>query len=220
MGGKAMTTGDSRGEQPLSEMATSGQPPRTETAPEEWVDLYADSLFRYAMYRVANPAIAEELVQETFLAALAERSKDRFHGQSSVKSWLIGILKHKITDHLRSKYRNRAEQLANIRENEIEEYFDQRGNWRVKPGQWGDDPQNRYEQSELLEKIIQCIDVLGQRQADVFRLREMDGYSAKEICQLLNVSTSNYWVLIHRARLALRRCLEQHWLTDSLVAAG
>lgn len=182
--------------------------------PKTWVDLYADSLFRYALLRVADKSIAEELVQETFVAALSAFGNSGFRGDSAGKTWLIGILKHKILDHLRNKYRNQAQQFETIAENTIEDAFDARGAWRVKPGRWGMDPQERYEQQELMRIILECIAALGERQADAIRLRELDGEESEEICKVLNISTTNYWVLMHRARLAMRRCVERHWIKD------
>ncbi|GAB6193150.1 sigma-70 family RNA polymerase sigma factor [Desulfocastanea catecholica] len=185
------------------------------TNPETWVDLYADSLFHYALYRIADKAVAEELVQETFVAALSSLGNSRFRGESACKTWLIGILKHKLLDHLRQKYRHQASSIDVIRESEVEDSFDARGNWRVKPGQW-DNPEKNYEQRELMLIIMECIAALGQRQADAFRLREIEGEEAEEICKILEISPTNYWVLMHRARLAMRRCIELHWPVASL----
>ena len=179
------------------------------TNPETWVDLYADSLFHYALYRIADKAVAEELVQETFVAALSSLGNSRFRGESACKTWLTGILKHKLLDHLRQKYRHQASSIDVIRESEVEDSFDARGNWRVKPGQW-DNPEKHYEQQELMVIIMECIASLGRRQADVFRLREIEGEEAEEICKILEISPNNYWVLMHRARLAMRRCVERH----------
>lgn len=185
------------------------------TNPETWVDLYADSLFHYALYRIADKAVAEELVQETFVAALSSLGNSRFRGESACKTWLIGILKHKLLDHLRQKYRHQASSIDVIRESEVEDSFDARGNWRVKPGQWHN-PEKNYEQRELMLIIMECIAALGRRQADAFRLREIEGEEAEEICKILEISPTNYWVLMHRARLAMRRCIELHWPVASL----
>jgi RNA polymerase sigma-70 factor (ECF subfamily) len=184
--------------------------------PETWVDLYADSLFRYALLRIADKAVAEELVQETFVAALSSLGNSRFRGESACKTWLTGILKHKLLDHFRQKYRHQASSIDVIREDEIEDSFDTRGNWRVKPGQWGLNPEKHYEQQELMLIIMECIAALGERQADAFRLRELDGEEAEEICKVLKISSANYWVLMHRARLAMRRCMELHWPPEFL----
>jgi len=183
--------------------------------PETWVDLYADSLFHYALLRTADKSIAEELVQETFVAALSSLGNSQFRGDSAGKTWLIGILRHKIFDHLRKKYRHQARPFEDINDNEIEDSFDARGNWRVKPGQWAMEPGEQYEQREFMRILIKCISGLKTKQADAFRLRELDGEESGEICKVLNISPTNYWVLMHRARLAMRRCMEQYWPLDS-----
>ena len=179
--------------------------------PETWVDLYADALFHYALLRTADKAVAEELVQETFVAALSTFGKNQFRGESAGKTWLIGILKHKTSDHLRKKYRHQAQSLENINDSEIEDSFDARGNWRIKPGQWGMGPDVRYEQQEFMHIIVNCISGLGAQQGDAFRLRELDDEEPEEICKVLNIRPTNYWVLMHRARLAMRRCMERYW---------
>jgi RNA polymerase sigma-70 factor (ECF subfamily) len=200
----------------MSAIHEESQSPARIGNPETWVDLYADSLFRYALFRIADKAVAEELVQETFVAALSSLGNSRFRGESACKTWLTGILKHKLLDHLRKKYRHQAKSLEVIREDEIEDSFDARGNWRVKPGQWGVNPEKHYERQELMFIIMECIAALGERQADAFRLRELDGEEADEICKVLKISTTHYWVLMHRARLSIRRCMELHWPQDSL----
>jgi len=182
--------------------------------PETWVDLYADSLFHYALLRTADKAIAEELVQETFVAALSALGNSSFRGKSTGKTWLTGILKHKISDQLREKYRHQAQSFDDVNNNEIEDSFDARGNWRVKPGQWAMGPYEKYEQQEFMRILTDCITGLNGRQADAFRLRELDGEESEEICKVLNISPTNYWVLMHRARLMMRRCLEQFWPLD------
>lgn len=183
--------------------------------PASWVDLYADYLYRFAIIRVADQDTAEELVQETFIAAIAAIKENRFHGKSGKKTWLTGILKHKIIDHLRRKYRDRALPLELVGEDAIEASFDANGSWRVKPGQWGINPSEGYERKELAKIIMACIETLQERQADAVRLRELDEKTTEEICKILMISTTNYWVLMHRARLSLRRCVDNHWTTDA-----
>lgn len=180
-----------------------------------WVDLYADYLYRFAIIRVTDQAVAEELVQETFIAAITAVKDGTFHKQSNEKTWLTGILKHKILDHLRHKYRDRALPLELVGETEIQESFDANGNWRVKPGSWGINPSDRYEQKELAKILMACIEALQERQADAIRLRELDQKNTEEICKILMISTTNYWVLVHRARLSLRRCMDHHLETDT-----
>ncbi len=183
--------------------------------PADWVDLYADYLYRFALMRIADKEIAEDLVQETFSATLASLKNNRFQGRASLKTWLTSILKHKLMDHLRGKYKHRALPLDKIDSNQVEESFDARGNWQVKPGNWGADPPDLYEQKELAAILMACLETLQERQADAIRLRELDGKETEEICKILLISSTNYWVIMHRARLALRRCVERQWLNEA-----
>lgn len=183
----------------------------TNADPADWVELYADYLYRFALTRVTDKEVAEELVQETFSAALAAFKEKRFQGRSSQKTWMTGILKHKLIDYLRNKYKHHAIPLDQMDSNKVEESFDARGNWRVKLGKWGVEPPDHYEQKELAAILMACIDTLQERQADAVRLRELDGKDTEEICKILLISSTNYWVIIHRARLALRRCMERNW---------
>lgn len=179
--------------------------------PESWVDLHGDYLFRYAMSRLRDRTSAEEAVQETFLAAL--KSKDSFGGQSSERTWLTGILKHKIIDHFRKSSRELPlfeEQLSF----EKEEMFRPEGEWaghwtsEAAPSEWGSDPENTLQQKEFWDILDQCLRRLPQRLAQVFVLREIEEMTSAEICQILNISESNLWVMLHRARGQLRRSLE------------
>lgn len=189
--------------------------PHENTGPASWVDLYADYLYRFAIIRITNQDVAEDLVQETFISALAAEKENQFHGQSAVKTWLTGILKHKISDHLRRKYRDQAVPLEFVGEDIIEGSFDNRGSWLVKPGTWGINPSDRYEQKELAKILMACIEALQEKQADAIRLREFDEKNTEEICKILMITTTNYWVLMHRARLSLRRCVDDQMAREA-----
>jgi len=180
--------------------------------PEKWVDLYGNYLYRFALYRVYETSVAEDLVQETFLAALG--SFKNFQYRSSIKTWLTGILKHKIIDHFRKQAKE--QQLDDIEPNmnKLEALFDQNGHWKIKPANWNADPQKLYDQKEFIEVLHNCLRELPKRQAGAFILREIVGENTKEICKILDVSTTNCWVLLHRARMYLRRCLEINWFTN------
>lgn len=177
--------------------------------PENWVDAHGDVLFRYALARVANAEVAEELVQETFLAALS--AQQGFGGRSTERTWLIGILKHKIVDYFRRKTREPTAPDADAPGDLVEELFDQRGRWHVKPAQWAGDPQRLLEQQEFWEAFRRCLSQLPERQAAAFSLREMEDLSGEEICKILGVTATNLWVLLHRARMGLWRCLDANW---------
>ncbi len=183
--------------------------------PESWVDQYGDFLYRFALSRVKDPSIAEDLVQETFLAAL--KARKNFQGRSTARTWLIAILKHKIVDHIRKRVReqtsDKVELMLNAAANDpADTSFNDEGDWRVRPSKWAVDPMKLYEQKEFMDVLYQCLGELPERQAEAFMMREIDGFSTEEICKVLNISATNSWVMLYRARMWLRRCLENNWL--------
>ena len=178
--------------------------------PESWVDHYGDFLFRFALSRVKDPDVAEDIVQETFLAAL--RSRESFESRSAGRTWLIVILKHKIVDYIRKKIRepssDRIEALTDLMDSD----FDDSGKWQVRPHKWAINPGKSYEQKEFFDVLYHCLAELPERLAEAFMLREMDGLSTAEVCKRLGITATNSWVMLYRARMALRRCLENQWL--------
>lgn len=185
----------------------------TKANPQNWVSLYATQLYQYALPRVNDSAIAEDLVQETFLSAL--KGLDGYKGEASEKNWLFTILKNKIIDFYRKK--TREESIMNIPDLQSMEsdWFDKDGNWAENkmPKDWqaADNPTERKE----IQKLINwCKEHLKELQQHVFTLKYMEDMESDEICKVLNISTSNYWVLIHRARLKMRDCVEHYWLKN------
>ena len=174
--------------------------------PETWVDRYGDSLYRYAFARIQNPAIAEDLVQETFLAGL--RARDTFKGNSSEKTWLTGILKHKIIDYIRKKNREQPVDNFDFFIGDMDEPFDEKGHWKVGPAKWAVNPMKLLERKEFWEIFSSCLSGLSSRLAQAFLLREMDGLSSDEIRKILNVTATNSYVILSRARMRMRNCLE------------
>jgi RNA polymerase sigma-70 factor, ECF subfamily len=170
--------------------------------PTQWVNQHGDVLYRFALLRVRNPSIAEELVQETFLAAL--KAAHSYQEQSSERTWLIGILKHKLVDHIRQA---RREVSSDDIEADVHAYFNAVGGWAVPPSLSGN-PVSQTEQAELRRQLADCIRALPERHARAFVLTQVDGVLANETCKILGVSATNLWVLLHRARLRLRQCLE------------
>jgi len=181
--------------------------------PETWVDRYGDYLYRFAVARIKDQAVAEDLVQETFLAAL--RGRKSFKGRSSVKTWLSAILKHKIVDYLRKKYREQVTNDTDTITETVNGFFHKNGSWKIRPGKWNMDPSKIYEQRELMDTLFKCLAKLPDRQSKAFMLKEMEGYSTKEICNALEVSPTNSWVMLYRARMFLRRCLELFWFNKT-----
>lgn len=185
---------------------------------DTWVDKYGDYLYSYALYRVSDVDTAEDLVQDTFAAAL--KGRESYRGESSEKTWLTAILRNKILDLFRKRYREGTRQLEDPATFPADQYFDNHDNWSVKPQKWQVNPHSSLETSELMEIIHACLQTISPTQADAFRLREIDQADTEEICKVLNISATNFWVLMHRARLFMRRCLEVKWFNPEAGAGG
>jgi len=178
-------------------------------APEEWVDLYGDYLYRFALARTSDPGRSEDLVQETFLAAL--KSRRNFKHKSSPKTWLTAILKHKIIDYLRKTSREQTWDSEEALDRKIDQMFDDAGHWSIRPRRWDTHPSDHFEQKEFLKIIYDCLAGLPKRIAQIFMMREMEGSSTEEICQVMGISSTNCWTMLYRARNGLRRCLQLNW---------
>jgi RNA polymerase sigma-70 factor (ECF subfamily) len=192
------------------------------TDPTAWLDDHGDALFRYAMVRVRNPVVAEDLVQETLLAALV--SAEHFAARSSERTWLVGILKHKLIDHFRRSSRETTASDLERDSTGTDDHFRDSGEWvdhwrpSHAPSDWEVTPATAFEQTEFWRVFDTCLDPLPERTARAFTLREIDGLETAEICEILDVTTSNLWVMLHRARLRLRRCIEVNWFRREAVA--
>ena len=176
--------------------------------PDKWIDLYADYLFNYAVTRVDGHDLAKDLVQETFYSGI--KGKDNFRGQAAERTWLVSILKRKIIDHYRKI--NSAKGKKEVRMSFYEE-GEKKGNWieeRV-PQSWGNDAEKDIENAELKLALEACIQNLPEKQRMVFMLKTVQNYDTEEICNELDITSSNLWVIIHRARLQLRNCMEKKW---------
>lgn len=156
-------------------------------------------------------AVAEDLVQDCFLSALANLAG--FRGESSLKSWLFTILRNKIIDHYRKKRAEPAPLTLEEGDDPPEPWFNEKGHWNREqlPRDWSG-ALGSLEQKELRRFIQWCKDRLRDLQQQVFILRYLEDMESDEICKVLEISASNYWVLLHRARLQMRGCLEKHWL--------
>jgi RNA polymerase sigma-70 factor, ECF subfamily len=179
------------------------------------LDKHRPHLIKFAMVQLRNTAYAEDVVQETLVAAV--QGADRFAGQSSVRTWLIGILKHKITDHFRRQ--SREAPLPDLDEETSLEDLDARfkpdghfvENPALVPGaDWGD-PEAAFSQSRFFEALEECMAGLPRNTARVFSMREIMGMDTEEICKDLGITPTNAWVLLYRARMALRECLQSKW---------
>lgn len=183
--------------------------------PATWVDLHGDSLYRYALAQVRDAHLAEDLVQETLLAAL--QARQNFQGRCSERTWLISILKHKVTDHIRRASKTRTSDLAVGAADDPEELFSPSGPWKGhwrkdnRPAEWNASPDVVFEQEEFQRVLQQCLDALPPRLAQAFWMREVEEKNTDEICKVLDITPTNLWVMLHRARMQLRRSLDVKW---------
>lgn len=168
-------------------------------------------LRKFALLQLRDEVAASDVVQETCLAAL--QNQESFKGESELKTWLIAILKNKIIDYLRSESRKIALSDTSFDEDEFSALFDARGHWNKedRPSDWGN-PQEMLERKRFWEIFELCMTALPEKLARIFSMAEFLGLEAKEICKELSISSSNYWVIMHRARMQLRLCLEKRWL--------
>ena len=170
-------------------------------------------LLRVAVLQLRDNDLAEDIVQDTLVAAL--QGAQGFSGRSSLKTWLTGILKHKIVDAIRRKSREPA--FASLEEEtQIEDFdalFDDSGHWENPPADWGD-PESQLSRAQFFDIMQFCLDKLPPNTARVFMMREVMELESGEICKELSITSTNLWVILYRARMALRQCLEQNWFAQ------
>ena len=178
--------------------------------PEKWVDLYGDYLYNYTISRVSDMETAQDLISDTFLAALG--SMANFKGEASERTWLISILKRKIVDHYRkgNSPKGQAEVRMNFgdRENDESSWLEE----RVKSIH-ADSAEDRIDNDELGRAIYDCMEQLEERSREIFRRKTIERYDTEAICKEFNISSSNLWVIIHRARKAMVSCMEKSWFS-------
>ena len=175
--------------------------------PASWVDRYSDYLYNFTIVRVNDHEVAQDLISETFLAGL--KSKDNFKGEASERTWLISILKRKIIDHYRKI--NSRKGKAEVRMTYSNEDAD--GDWleeRVKDP-FDKTAEDTMENEELGLAILNCLGKLNEKQAAIFRMKTIDGFDTEAICNEFDITPSNLWVIIHRARKSMADCLEENW---------
>ena len=179
--------------------------------PNKWVELHADYLFNYTISRISNHDLAKDIVQDTFFAGL--KAESNFQGKASERTWLISILKRKIIDHYRkiNSAKGKAEVKMNFHTN-----GDREGEWieeRV-PTSWNSEIEKVIENDELSNALEKCISGLPEKYAMVFRMKTIQQFETEEICKELEITSSNLWVIIHRARTQLRKCMEENWFKN------
>jgi RNA polymerase sigma-70 factor (ECF subfamily) len=180
----------------------------------DWLNDHGDYLYRFALARLRDPHQAEDAVQETMLAAI---KSDSFEGDSSARTWLTGILKHKIIDLQRKQIREQPlSDLIDLdaSDTSMDDFFDKSGHWLDKP-QTLDMPENALEQKQFLSILSSCMDKLPAKLAAIFMMRDVHEVDNENICKELDITATNAWVMLYRARMGLRKCLEINWLLVS-----
>lgn len=202
-------------QQPPAQTAEEQPRPGRLSDPERWVEEHGDYLFKYALVRLRDAAKAEDLVQDTFLAAL--KGGKNFAGRSAEKTWLVGILKNKIADQFRKASRETSfTDLAFYDDEEKNNFISEglsNGAWSHgnAPIDWTPNPGASLDNEAFWKAFRECAGKLPKNINSAFCLRELDEVESSEICRMLNISENNLWVMLHRARMALRRCLEINW---------
>lgn len=179
---------------------------------QTWVEDYGDLLFHYAISRVKNETLVEDLVQNTFIVAL--KGIKRFNRKSKASTWLVGILKNQIIDHYRKEKRWSSLEDYPVLDKGFHDDYNDKGGWLNPIRNWKTTPQKFIENQELQETLWACINKLPERVRQLYIDREIEGDSTEEICEALNISPSNLGVLIHRARHALRKCFSEFGLKN------
>jgi len=179
------------------------------TNPESWLKEHGNYLFQYAYVRVRNRAAAEDVVQETLLAGIQALS--RYDGKTPVRYWLRGILRHKTVDYIR-----KASREVNVDDSEDAEILDSLtfkafGIPTRTPPPWKFSPAKAYEAKEFWQVFYKCLSKLNDTMGQAFALRELEGESTENICKELGLKPNNLWVVLHRARMLLKSCLETNW---------
>jgi RNA polymerase sigma-70 factor, ECF subfamily len=189
------------------------------------VETHRPYMLKYAMAKLRDDLQAEEVVQEALLAALT--SIDSFQGGSTLRTWLTSILKFKIIDWQRNITAERARSVSTTPAcedgdetdpNWLDPLFDESGHWRQQFSDWGQ-PEAAFEQKAFFEVFERCLSKLPANTARAFFLREVAGDDAADVCEELCVSTSNLWVMLHRARNSLRECIERNWFESTKASA-
>ncbi|MBL1351937.1 MAG: sigma-70 family RNA polymerase sigma factor [Zetaproteobacteria bacterium] len=175
---------------------------------DAWLNEHGDYLYRFALSKVHDDELAADMVQEALLAAW--RGKSRFKGDSTLRTWLVSILKHKIIDHIRKDIRQRK--ISDALENDpSSHFFSESGEWQTNPRTWHDNPEQCCDDLKFRLVLKECLTRLPEKQRRVFELRELADEDTDTICKACDVTSTNLHVLMYRARLSLQACLQKHW---------
>ena len=191
----------------------------TSLNPDSWLKSYGDYLFSYCMMHVNHRETAEDLVQETLISAF--RAKDTFRGDSTESTWLITILKNKIIDHYRKKdiLKDATDYLDSTGKDFTKHFFDpEDGHWlqEAAPQEWSSAADRDIENTEFNDVLTACVHKMPPKLVPVFIAKFFDDEDSETICKVHNISSSNYWVIIHRAKVLIRACLERNWFLTKM----
>ncbi|MBA2331010.1 MAG: sigma-70 family RNA polymerase sigma factor [Flavisolibacter sp.] len=172
-----------------------------------WVKLYTPDLYKYAISKVSDAVAAEDIVQNTFLSAF--ESFDNFQRKSQPKTWLFSILKHKVADFYRQKYKQIEYMPV---KDPSDELFDKHGRLKAPCSsiEWRMD-EELLDDTEFLEALQHCIESLPAKMSAVVELKYLYETDSNIVCENLNISKTNFWQIMHRAKLLLKTCLENKW---------
>jgi RNA polymerase sigma-70 factor (ECF subfamily) len=182
--------------------------------PAEWLNRYGDYLYSVALMKVNSKETAEDLLQETFLSAF--KAKDSFRSDSSEKTWLTAILKNKIIDYYRKNdvLKNVDSYISDTEASFSDHFFNQSdGHWieSALPEAWKEFADAKINQNEFHKIVQYCIAKMPSKLVPVFIAKFLDDEDSDKICKDFNITSSNYWVIIHRAKVLIRSCLEKNW---------
>ena len=177
---------------------------------ENWVNEYAADLYSWAQYKISDSETAKDLVQDTFLAA--SRKISSFRGDSSPKTWLFSILNFKIIDF----YRDKAKKPVSLESEGFSNFFDEHGEWKKdkRPQSWDDEDGHLLDNEDFQKVLKLCMDALPEKWNACMNMKYMMEKNGEEICQELEITSANFWQIIHRAKLNLRECINNKWFRN------
>lgn len=186
---------------------------RVQKVSAEQIAAMRDEMLRFTTLQLRDAVLAEDVVHDALNAAFAS---DKFTGRGNLKSWVFAILRNKIIDVIRERSRHPTESY--IEEDDSDDQFKKNGHWKKshKPSNWGH-PEKALANEQFWIVFNICLKELPENIARVFMMREHLGLELKEVCKELNLSDSNAWVIMHRARSQLRKCLEINFMQEGIL---
>ena len=180
------------------------------TPPDQWVELYGDYLYGFAMSRLRDPEAANDCVQDTLLAGI--KALKSFDGSRDIKFWLRGIMRNKIVDQIRKSVREHKIDIESEDEELLESFwFKYSGIATTNPDPWEFNPRKHYDNGEFWQVFDECIQKVKDPARQAFVLRVLEDQTTEEVCKVMEITPNYLWVLLHRARSQLKNLLEERW---------